>query len=132
MLCMLLMFLVGGRFFSSFNLSGKSLEAVQSTRDALTEEVTSLGRRNTELEALAKAVPLLREQVRGAFRLVGRLVFLAGMVCVGLFRFLSAKTLRVHSWIGTRRRHDGGVAAFLASESILLVLGTSPSPSRTA
>ncbi|CAM9494582.1 unnamed protein product [Ectocarpus sp. 4 AP-2014] len=38
------------------------LEAVQATRDALTEEVTSLGRRNTELEALAKAVPLLRDQ----------------------------------------------------------------------
>lgn len=126
MLCVLLLFLVGGRFFSSFNLSGKSLEAVQATRDALTEEVTSLGRRNTELEALAKAVPLLREQVRGAFRLVGRVVFLAGMVCVGLFRFLSAKTLRVAGSV------CGGVAAFLASESILLVLGTSPSPSRTA
>lgn len=42
-----------------------SLEAVQATRDALTEEVTSLGRRNTELEALAKAVPLLRDQVTG-------------------------------------------------------------------
>ncbi|CAM9854451.1 unnamed protein product, partial [Hapterophycus canaliculatus] len=38
------------------------LEAVQATRDALTDEVTSLGRRNTELEALAKAVPLLKAQ----------------------------------------------------------------------
>lgn len=40
------------------------LEEVQATRDALTEEVTSLGRRNTELQALASAVPSLREQVK--------------------------------------------------------------------
>ena len=39
---------------------------MQAIRDALTEEVTSLGRRNTELEALAKAVPLLRDQVHYA------------------------------------------------------------------
>lgn len=38
------------------------MEEVQTTRDALTEEVTALGRRNTELEALAKALPILREQ----------------------------------------------------------------------
>lgn len=40
------------------------LAEVQATRDALTEEVTALGRRNTELEARAKAVPLLREKVK--------------------------------------------------------------------
>ena len=39
------------------------LDEVQAIRDALTEEVTALGRRNIELEALAKAVPLLRDQV---------------------------------------------------------------------
>lgn len=47
----------------SFSIPAR-LEEVQAIRDALTEEVTSLGRRNTELEALAKAVPLLRDQVQ--------------------------------------------------------------------